>query len=300
MVGAYSHSFILGPHTPLSLPLQRLLARNPDRLLEVGAEFPAAKMHREVLSSILKSPAHELATPAAYQSYVDTVLEYDETERVVYNYDAFIGSRKNALMDGFFYPSMETKIALLRQLTLGQEIALFLCIRHYTAFLEVELQNNELFGELVTSYPDQIDFSWTHFIWRLQKAWPEALLVILDADTLPQNWAPVVSLITGHPETHLFQNIGKYPASCLADAGRRPYLKSMKSKAPGSITEWTDRTSAFFQEFGTQDAILRKVIASPWKPDQVQHSKEKYDADMVALRSLENVVLARDLNWEAQ
>lgn len=300
MATSYDHRFILGPHSPMSVPLQRLLGVNRDALREVGTEFPKAKRHREVLEQTLGLAAEDLADASVHRAYINSVLEHADTKCVIYSYDAFLGSRKNAIKAGFFYPSLEAKIAPLRQLTQGHQATLFLCLQHFTQFVEMELIRSPHLRHIVDNYPKNLDLSWVHFVHRMREAWPEAFIVIIDADELATNWASIAALMTGHAQAQAFNNIEKFPLGRLAEDGRKPYLKAFEATPPESVAEWTERTSQFFAEYGRHVPVIRKVIASPWAPEQVQHSKMKFKADLTNFAAIDNVVLASDLGLQPE
>ncbi|MCV3272670.1 hypothetical protein [Roseobacter sinensis] len=300
METAYDHRLILGPHSPMSVPLQRLLSGNPGMLAEVRTELPQVKLHRNVMAKTLALPIETLAQPRIQQAYIDAVRTQETTRCLIYNYDAFLGSRENALRTGILYRALETKIAPLRQLTLGHQVTVFLCLQHMTQFFERELIRNPHMRHLTETYPEGTDFSWVHFVQRLQEVWPEALVVVLDADTLPQNWAAVAALVTGHPDAHKFHRLLQFPLACLAEEGHAPCREALRRTPPGSVPEWTALMSQVFAEYGTHVPILRKVIASPWSAEQVAHSKERFASDMETLRGMENVALLDDVEWDVQ
>ncbi|WP_299777494.1 hypothetical protein [uncultured Roseobacter sp.] len=300
MVTTYDYRMVLGPHSPVPMPLQRLLAANRTLLHDVGTEFPKVQMHRKTMANTLGLLTDGMPDQTAHENYLKMVLEHKDSGCIVYSYGAFLSSRKNALRAGVLYPSLEKKIAPLRRLTDGQRVTVFLCLQHFTQFIELELKRSPHLRHLVDSYPHSLDFSWVHFVCRMRAAWPEALFVILDAENLAVNWAATVALITGHPDTHTFKNIEEFPVSCLAENGRASYLQALKASPPQTVPEWTAITSRFFSEYGSHVPIIRKVIASPWSSNQIEHSKQKYEADLVNLRALDNVIMSSDVEWAEQ
>lgn len=300
MAKTYDYRLVLGPHSPMSMPLQRLLASNRTALHGVGTEFPQVKAHRDVMTRTLGLLKDGLAEDIAHQNYVETVLESEDTSCIIYAYDAFFSSRESAFRSGSLYPRMEKKLAPLRRLTDGQQVTVFLCLQHFTQFVEVELIRNPHLPHLVGSFPHNVDFSWVDFILRMKEAWPEALLVIVGADDLAVNWAKTVALITGHLDTHNFVNIEEFPLSSLAADGRAPYLEALSASPPSTVPSWTEVTSRFFAEYGHHVPIVRKVVVSPWSDAQIEHSKQKYDADLANLKGLDNVIMASDVVWDDQ
>lgn len=294
----YDYRLVLGPHTSLSPPLQRLLARNAEMLRQVNAEFPGVKKHRDVLSGFLERPLNQMDSAKTHQSYVDTIRAQHDTRRIIYNYDAFIGSRANALSNGYFYPSLEAKLGPFRQLTHGHTVTIFLCLTHFANFVVTELKNSKQFREWVSGYPAAFDFSWIEFIERIQRVWPEAGIVLLNADKLAENWPLTVSLITGHENPQQFRGIENFPASRLTEAGHINYLKSLKESPPETAVDLAQRTSKFFAEYDSYDEILSKVITSPWSEDQLEHSKHTFDADILSIATMRNVELSHDLDWD--
>ncbi len=282
----------------MSVPLQSLLASNRKALRSVGTEFPQVKMHRSVMSRTLGLLKDGLTENVAHDNYLKTVLENKDTGCIIYNFDAFFSSREKAFRSGSLYPRMEKKLAPLRRLTDGQQVTIFLCLQHFTQFVEVELVRNPHLPHLVASFPHKLAFSWVDFVRRMKEAWPEALLVIVDADDLAVNWAKTVALITGHPETHTFDAIEKFPLSCLAEDGRDPYRDALANSPPPTVPSWTAVTSRFFADYGQHVPIVRKVVVSPWSDAQIAQSKQKYEADLADLKTLGNVVMARDVAWD--
>lgn len=300
MPASYDHRFLLGPHSPMNMPMQKLLIRNRDRLEEVAAEFPDTEMHRTILGHILKLPIDELSDPAAHHNYVENVLTNSSTRIVIYSYDAFFGSRKSVLSEDFVYPSLEKKIRPLRHLMTGQKSTVFLCLQHYTQFVETELKDAVSFQHLVQSFDEDNDFSWMPFVSRLRRAWPEALIVVVDETDLATHWAVVAALVCGHPKVQDFKNISRYAKYRLATEGRKPYRAALKESPPKTIAEWVSTTTRIFQEFGNYEPIVKRVVTSPWSPEQIELSIANLAADLDALKKLENVVLASDYNLEME
>lgn len=286
----------MGPHGPLSVPLQQLLANNPQPLSQVRAEFPPVKLHRQVLGELLKRPIDEIAEPRTHQEYVDAVTSDPATRTLIYSYDAFFGSRNNALTEEAVYPSMEAKIYPLRVLTANHKATVFLCLQHYTQFIDAEVADHVPLHELTQSYPDYTGFSWMRFVWRLREIWPEALIVIINADELATNWAVIAALVSGQPAPQHLDGIEAYPMSCLAEPGRAAYAQALQTSPPQTIARWVALTSQVFAEFGPCQQINQRGADSAWTKQQIQHSKAAFDENLAALRNLDRVVLAGDFD----
>lgn len=166
MVTTYDYRLVLGPHSPMSVPLQRLLASNRKALHGVGTEFPQVKAHRDIMTRTLGLLKDGLAEDIAHKNYVETVLENKDTSCIIYNYDAFFSSRESAFRSGSLYPRMEKKLAPLKRLTEGQQVTVFLCLQHFTQFVEVELTRSP---HLIGSYSHSVDFSWVAFVLGTKK-----------------------------------------------------------------------------------------------------------------------------------
>ncbi|MFC4214039.1 hypothetical protein ACFP4H_23475 [Pseudophaeobacter arcticus] len=291
----YEYKFYLGPHSPLSLQLQRLLASNSDRLVEVDSEYPAAKMHREVLAEFLKLPASQLADENTHQMYVDTVLEHDRTRRVIYNFDAFLGSRKSSLEYATAYPSLERKVFPLRHLTSAQNVTIFICLQSYAQFVDKELEGHPELRERLYSDPYNLTFSWVPFVSRLQEAWPEANIVIFDSQDLAPKWAAIVAMISGHPLAHFFANITDFPSTCMNRKGRIAYRRHMAVAPSQSLRDWVEATSFFCQNYGSGSHAPAHSWEETWTPDQLAYSRQVLEQDFEKLRVLKNVSLANEL-----
>lgn len=294
-MNTYEHKFYLGPHSPLSLQLQRLLARNSDRLIEVNSEYPTAKMHREVLAEFLKLPASQLADGDTHQFYVDTVLDHDETRRVIYSFDAFLGSRKDSLGHADAYPSLERKVFPLRHLTNAHKVTVFLCLQSFAQFVDLELEGEPEMHEWLSSDPYNLTFSWVPFVSRLQDAWPEVKIVIFDSQDLAPKWAAVVAMITGHPLAHHFANIADYPSTCMNRKGRIAYRTFLAETPPKTLKKWIEATSFFCQKYGTRYQIPVDTRKDTWTPEQLDYSRQQLEHDFEKLRDLKNVALAKEL-----
>lgn len=233
---ACEYKYYLGPHSPLSLQLQRLLASSSDRSTEVDSEYPTAKMHREVLAEFLKLPESQLADENTHQMYVDTVLEHDRTRRVIYNFDAFLGSRKNSLEYEKAYPSLERKAFPLLHLTSAQNVTIFMCLQNYVQFVDKELEGHRELRERLHFDPFNLTFSGVPFVSRLQEAWPEVNILIFDSQDLAPKWAAIVAMISGHPLAHFFENITDFPSTFMNKKGRIAYRRHMAEAPSQSLT----------------------------------------------------------------
>lgn len=295
MQDAYNFSIHLGPHSPLSLPLQRLLTKNASMLHSIEAEYPAPKMHREVLSQLLRLPYKTLAEEAVHEDYRTSVLEHDNTRSVLFNFDAFLGSRKNAIVKGEAYPSLEKKVGPIRHLTLHHNVSLFVCLKSFAAFVEDELKDNPDKQQKLASNPGCLNFSWVPLIQRLREAWPEALIVILDAEDLPVHWAANVALFSGHPRPYEFKGIENYVLSCLSENGRKHLSATLRKTPATSIAHWTAMVSKFFEHYGRHEPLLKKLVAGLWTPEQHEFSLEALQEDFYEMEKIENLAMAKNL-----
>jgi hypothetical protein len=299
-VDPYDFRFNIGPHSPLSLPLQRILNRNARALLEVDAEFPPERMHRDVLKQSLKLPFSRLLENKTLQSYLDSVLEEDQTRSVIYSFDAFLGSRARSLSSNMTYPSLEKKVAPLRLLTTGSKISLFLCLQKYTDLIDNELKGDPDLRKQLARNVDNLLFSWIPFVKRLSEAWPEANIVILEAAELAPNWAANVGLITGHPDAHEFEGILDFPTSSISKEGKKALLQKTKSAQPASIYEWRKLVRPYFTVYGQTNFNFEQTKNSYWTTEQIEFSGEKFENEIVELVGMNNVFLANDLIANSQ
>lgn len=294
----YQYFFHLGPHGPLSVPLSKLLSQNTRRLKEAKAEFPAPRMHREVLQKLLKQPLEKLSNEDTQHMYTELVLEHDETRRVVYSYDAFWGSRRNAIKGLVPYANMEMKVQPLRALTSRGDVVLIVPIQPVADFIQQELSGTPDIQYALYQDPNSLNIAWTSFIQRLRSAWPEAKIVVFDTDDLPVLWTGLVELITGHPKPYEFAGILNYPGSKLSKEGREALFRIFRDLSPNSQTEWMELVSQCISKFGQQDHILSKMMSSPWADERRQYSEGLFVADIERIQQFEGVVLANKLLQE--
>ncbi|WP_375699689.1 hypothetical protein [Pseudophaeobacter sp. TrK17] len=294
-MNTYEYKFYLGPHSPLAVPLQRLLACNSDRLAEVNSEYPGAKMHREVLAEFLKLPVSQLAGGDTHQLYVDTVLEQDQTRRIIYSFDAFLGSRKYSLEYAEAYPSLERKVFPLRHLTKSQNVTIFMCLQSVAQFIDWELEGQPELRKNLISAPYNLAFSWLPFVSRLQDAWPEAKIVIFDSQDLGPKWAAIVAMITGHPLPHYFASIADYPSTCMNRKGRIAFRRFIAETPPKTLEKWIEATSFFCERYGARNRKSDSAFEEIWTPEQLDYSRQVLELDFQKLQGLTNVVLAKEL-----
>lgn len=291
----YNHRFYIGPHSPLSVPMGRVIKRNADQLLEVETECPPSGQHREILSNILKLPEQKLTDWNTHQIYVDFVLSKDTTRDLIYNYDAFLGSRKNAFNADTVYPSMEQKIGPLRLFTMAHKVTVFLCLQNYTDLIESELKGLPKLQAKIASNPANPQFSWQPFVSRLQSTWPEAQVVIIDASQLAMHWAAIVALFTGHPKAHFFKGINDFSLAGIDEFGRKPFEEALLASPPKSIGDWLKISSKVFSQYGHYEPEVDTDGGNVWTLEQLQYSRRCFAADITALRKSKSVLIANDL-----
>lgn len=291
----YSHRFYLGPHSPLSVPLSKVLKRNADRLAEIETECPPSGFHRNALSKILNLPAAKLSDRNTHEMYVDFMLNKDNTRTLIYNYDAFLGSRKSALKNVDVYPSLEEKVAPLRLLTKAHRATVFLCLQSYTDLIEQELTGAPKLQRSLAANRENLKFSWVPFVSRLQSVWPEVEVVVIEANQLAVQWAAVVALVTGHPQSHLFKGINEFPVMKIEEFGQDPLQKAFAENPPETVGDWIKLSSHFFSEFGYQDPHEDRDYDPVWTLEQSQHAMRQFAADIEALRRMKGVQIASDL-----
>lgn len=294
-MNTYSHRFYLGPHSPLSVPLSKVMKRNADRLHEIETECPPSGLHREALSEILKLPEAKLVDGLIHELYVDFVLQNDNTRNIIYNYDAFWGSRKSAFKSMTVYPSMDEKIAPLRLLTKAHRATVFLCLQSYADLVEQELTDAPELQQLLTANSENLQFSWVPFVSRFQAVWPEAEVVIINANELAVHWAAIVSLVTGHPKSYLFRGINDLPLMEIEGFGQEPFRTALAANPPKTVGDWLKLSSQAFSDYGYRDPDEDLDIETTWTLKQSQHSMLRFAADIEAFRKMEGVHVASDL-----
>lgn len=296
----YQHRFILGPHSQLSLPFQKLLKRNSQKLLQVKAECPQPAMHRDTLRQVLKLPTADLADKKTHQIYVDAVLDKDDTRCVIYNYGAFLGGGKSALYDEVPYPKLEEKVAPLRILVGEQKATLYICLKTYAEWSTVKARHNSDLGLKLSAAPERLGFSWVPFVERLRSAWPESTLVVLRENELAFHWAAYVALITGHPNAHSFDGIDTFPLSTLANKGKA-HLKILRAQSqPKSIRSWINQTMPVVSRFGLQGITQDIGAGGIWTPSQIAQSEDIFEADFAHFQRMDNLIIADKLIGDFQ
>jgi hypothetical protein len=226
------------------------------------------------------------------------VLDYDHTRRVIYNFDAFFGSRQSSLEHAAVYPGLERKVFPLRHLTYGHTVTIFLCLQSFADFVDNELAGQRDLHQRLCSDQCNLNFSWVPFVSRLQKAWPEANIVIISSQDLAPKWAAIVSLISGHPLAHTFEKISDFPCTCMNRKGRIAYRKYLAETPPKNLGKWLEVTSFFCNIYGFRNLVSDRVEGNTWTPDQFRYSQEVLEQDMAKLRELKNVTLASQLMVE--
>lgn len=178
--------------------LLKSLLRNGDALMQRGIAVPGPSRYRSLIRETLAALAGTLPSPDARDAVLDKIIEGAQIARLVLSNDNFICVPNRIFEHGVFYPQAETKVRALQTLFAGDDLALFMGMRHPASFLQETMARvqratlDDYLGLL-----DVDDIRWSDVVRRIKQGAPDVPLTIWSNEDTPLIWGDLLAAMAG-------------------------------------------------------------------------------------------------------
>lgn len=230
-------AFHLGVHTTDGDRMVRTLVNNRASLAKSRTEIVPQNRHQGIFEEALKALQGGKATPDMEQIMLDSVLEQDDTERMVCSSPAFLGAASRALGPEGLYPSAGTRIRALNSLFPSAETEYFIALKNPATLVgDLLSRASPRDLEALTEDAGPARLSWLATVQNIAQAAQGRRLVLWCHEDVPLIWPDVARLVGGiAPEGELSGGL-LYMHELLGDQGLGHLRKALATQDQMTVT----------------------------------------------------------------
>jgi hypothetical protein len=276
----------LGAHCTDNGAINDCLAKNRGRLSKEGVLLPWPGRYKPVLRDTLQILKGEKASPDIQQIMLDTIIDEDEPDRIIFSHSGFLGGPIQAIGDDTFYPLTANRVRRLANLFPDDEIEFCLSIRNPATFLPncFSLTKASNFQGFVA----QIDIQtllWSELTARLVQLVPNARVTVWANEDTPFIWSDIIRSIAGVDGFFEFRGINDFINELMDDEGIRRLDSYLKNHPPQNDDQRRRVVAAFLEKFGKEDALEEELDCPGWTDDTIEEMTEIYEDDLLVIES---------------
>ncbi len=283
--------FHIGAHCTGHDTLVRSLLKNRDMLAHAGVAVPGPGRYRRTLGEVLVKLRGARATPETQELLLDTLLDDDDSHRLILSNESFLCMASRVLDGGRLYRKID-KSAWLRNAFPGAQVEFAVSLRNLATFLPALYE--KLGGEaaedrnfLQGAKPDML--SWFNVIDDLRKANPGSKILIWCYEDAPILWPEIMrGLSTLPPETRL-EGANDLARKVLTPEGSRAMRAYLNETRPETEMERREIVADFLAGFAEEDEMEQEITLPGWTEEIMDRLTEAYDRDVERIAELPNV-----------
>ncbi len=270
--------------------LLKSLLRNAEAFSAQGIRVPGPGKYRRLIRETIQNLAGADPAPDTRDILIDTILDDDETTRLVMSNSAFICVPFRVFENGMFYHLIEPKVRGLQQLFPADEIELFLGLRNPATLipaLYASVKNKSLTDFMHDMPPDQV--RWSDVIRRIRACAPDARLTVWCNEDTPLIWSQLIREMSGvDPLTKI---VGGFDllAAIMSPEGMNRFLSYLKSHPPQTEVQKRRIIAAFLDKYALESEIEDEVDLPGWTEAVLNDLTAIYDDDVEAISRMEGV-----------
>lgn len=253
--------------------LLKSILKNADTLLRQGIAVPGPGKYRKLIREAIQGLDGTTPAPDARDVLLDAIVEQDDVRRIVLSNDNFVTIPKRIFDHSVFYHQAEMKVRGLHQLFAGDEISLFLGLRHPASFLQ-ETATRAGIGSMAQylGVLSPIEVQWSDVIRRIKIAAPDTPLYVWCNEDTPLIWEELIRLQSGvAADTPI---TGQYDilANIISPEGMRHLTTQMADLDTSDIE--------------ARQNLIADVLEAHILPDQVEDSIEFPELDETTVAAI--------------
>lgn len=282
--------FHIGVHATDGDRMLKTLLNNRAALLKQGCEVVTPNRHRGLFEQALASLHGGPATPDMEQLMLDSVLDGDTPQRVVFTTTSFMGPPARAVGASGLYPQAGARMAALANLFPSARAEFFVAIRNPAALLgEIAAEMDEGTRTALVASLDPDRLRWLPVVQKMAQAVQGRRLVVWCHEDVALIWPDVVRLVGGLSADQPLAGGLLYAHEILGDEGL-PKLRGALSGREGLSV--AARREIFAQVLGRHarpEALDQPVDLPGWTQATVDRVTAAYHADVPQIAVLPGV-----------
>lgn len=283
-------AFHAGANCTDSERLLKSLQKNVDTLADRGIEVPAPGGYRPLLRKAIQVMGDEAPAPDARDALLGSILQQDETERLVMSQNTFLGLPNRVFEGGAFLPRAEFKIGALRRLFPEDELEIHVALRDPATFIPAAFAASRSASlDQFLADVDPMALSWTELLERLLAAAPDAQFVVWCNEDTPIIWAQLIRELAGlSPETHIRGGFDLLNA-IMTPEGMRRFLAYAKTHPPRTESHKRRMIAAFLDKYALEEEVEQDIDLPGWTGDLIDDLSQNYEEDVEQIEAMERV-----------
>lgn len=280
----------LGLHCTDEERLLRVLLKNKGRLAEEGIAIPGPGRYRPVLREALKALRGAPAPAEMQDTMLDSIMDGEGMERVVFSYDSFLCVPEKALGEGRLYPMAGDKTRWFPALFPAAETRFAFAVRNPATFVPALFQRTagtsfEAF--IGAAAPEGL--SWAAMVARVRAGSPAVPLTVWCDEDTPLIWPEVVARVAGTARPEGLAGLDDFLATLLVPEGLER-LRAVRAELPALTPALRRRlTAAFLDKFARPEAVEVELDLPGWTAELVDEMTARYEEDVARIADMDGV-----------
>lgn len=281
----------IGMHSTDQDRALQCLTQNADALEAAGTVVASPRRFRPVLREAM---LHLRGTPASREiqaQVLDSVMDPESTDRLVFSNDSFLCVPKRAVAGGTLYPLAAERATWIRNLFPDDPAEFVFAIRN-PATLIPALQARFAKEETFEAYLERIrpeELTWSDMIKRLRDAVPDCALTIWCNEDAPLIWYDVLDAMTGMANTHMLPGTDAFYGTLVDDAGLAEMRSAFAENPPETADSRRGHVARILAAHGRPNAGEVEYELPGWTADRIARLSERYEADIQDIQSMGGV-----------
>lgn len=278
----------LGVHCTDDERLIRCLLRNRGALAAQGIVVPGPARYRTLLRDTAMQLRGHAATRDAQALILDQIMDEDRADRLVLNWENFLGYAQNAVRDRL-YPAGPERMFAFSRIFPDIEHEFHLAIRNPATWLPAiaakqKTQSREDFAAGI----DPFALRWSDLVSALREACPDVPVTLWCDEDTPLLWPDVLATVSGHAGEAL-EGEGELLASIMAPEGLAQLQAELAAAPPADAEARRRVTAGYLGRFAMPEAVEMDIDLPGWTDETVAELGRAYDADVVRIMGMEGV-----------
>ncbi len=282
--------FHAGVHCTDDDRILKCLLKNRADFAKLGATVPPPGRYRKLLHQTMLAMSEAAPSDDARDVLIESILDGDETERVIMSNESVFCVPNMALRSGAFYDKAQERVRFLSELFEGDEIEIFMSICNPATFLPALFAKTkyEDFAEMSFG-ADPRDLLWSDLVYRIRQNNPNVGLTVWCNEDTPLIWAQIIRELAGLNPNEKIKGGFDLIAEIMTKEGIQRFRAYLARHSTMSEIQKRRVISAFLDKFAREDMIEEELDLPGWTDELVDELTEIYDEDVFEIARIPGV-----------
>ena len=280
----------LGPHCTDEGKLVACLTANAERLAREGIVVPEPDRYLALLRDTMNATRGAGGTRETQETILDSVMDAESAERLVFSNHAFLCKRQRVLSDGVLYPMADEKAIWMAGLFPDHHVEFHFAIRNPATFIPAlfEREKDQTYKQFIDGIEPH-KLRWSEMIARIRRALPKAPLTIWCDEDTPLIWADVLRAVSGHDAKTILSGTLEILTPIMSEIGMTRLKAYLESHPPQTPAQQHRIVSAFLDKYALEDEIEMELDLPGWDEEYVETLTQLYETDVVRISQMDGV-----------